>query len=48
MVIGCFSSYLDVCDNCEVTVGDALQKDIHLYKLRSLVLSLDILKREKA
>ncbi len=28
MVTGCFSSYLDVCDNSEVTVGEALQKDI--------------------
>lgn len=39
MVIGCFSSYLDVCDNCEVTVGDALQNDIHLYKLLRVGLS---------
>lgn len=30
MVIGCCSSYLDVCDNSEVTVGDALQKDIQV------------------
>lgn len=28
MVIGCFSSYLDVCYDSEVTVGEALQKDI--------------------
>lgn len=47
MVIGCFSSYLDVCDSSEVTVGDALQKDIHLNKFLSLMLTLEILKRVK-